>query len=165
MKAVVVYESLWGNTAAVAWAIAEGLGPDTVVLSTAEATPEALAEVDLLVVGAPVHGFTVPTAQSLENIKANAAKAPTPPDLSQPAMRSWLESLSPGKGRAAAFDTRVRGPFGSGAGRIEKALAAAGYRPLAKARGFIVQGRYGPLREGELERAQAWGAELARLMR
>ena len=28
MKAIVVYESLWGNTAAIARAIAEGIGPE-----------------------------------------------------------------------------------------------------------------------------------------
>ena len=38
MKAVVVYESLWGNTAAVARAIAAGIGPDARALSTSEAT-------------------------------------------------------------------------------------------------------------------------------
>jgi flavodoxin len=34
MKAIVVYESYWGNTAAVARAIAEGLGPDARAIST-----------------------------------------------------------------------------------------------------------------------------------
>ena len=43
MKAVVVYESLWGNTAAIARAIAAGLGPEAKALSTAEATPDILA--------------------------------------------------------------------------------------------------------------------------
>ena len=38
MKAIVVYESHWGNTAAVARAIAEGIGPEARALSTAEAT-------------------------------------------------------------------------------------------------------------------------------
>ena len=42
MKAIVVYESHWGNTAAVARAIAEGIGPDAHVLSTDEATAAAI---------------------------------------------------------------------------------------------------------------------------
>lgn len=49
MNAVVVYESLWGNTAAVAKAIAEGLGPDVPALATDEATEGALRGVDLIV--------------------------------------------------------------------------------------------------------------------
>lgn len=35
MKAVVVYESLWGNTARIARATAEGIGPEARALSTA----------------------------------------------------------------------------------------------------------------------------------
>jgi hypothetical protein len=44
-------------------------------------------------------------------------------------------------------------------------LEALGYRPVAKAQRFVVKGKYGPLRDGELERAKAWGAELARAMK
>ena len=55
MKAIVVYESLWGNTAAIARAIAEGIGPEARALSTAEATGPAIADVDLLVAGSPFH--------------------------------------------------------------------------------------------------------------
>ncbi|HEY5119653.1 MAG TPA: hypothetical protein VII90_09365, partial [Anaerolineales bacterium] len=68
MKAIVVYESLWGNTAAVARAIAEGLGSGAKALSTAEASAAALAGADLIVAGAPVLGFRVPSAQMLQMI-------------------------------------------------------------------------------------------------
>lgn len=47
--------------------------------------------------------------------------------------------------------------------RHPQGLEKAGYRGIAKSRGFIVTGEYGPLREGELERAREWGAELARI--
>jgi flavodoxin len=56
MKAIIVYESLWGNTAAVAHAIAGGIGPSARAMSTAEATPEVIAGADLLIAGAPVNG-------------------------------------------------------------------------------------------------------------
>ncbi len=75
MKAVVVYESHWGNTAAVARAIAEGLGPESQALSTAQATPDALAGIDLLVAGAPVIAFGLPTEKTLEGIRTNPGKA------------------------------------------------------------------------------------------
>jgi hypothetical protein len=164
MKALVVYESLWGNTAAVARAIAQGIGSDTQVLSTAEATGAAMAEVDLLVAGAPVLGFNLPTEKMRESIRTNPGKAPAPADLSCPSMRSWLETLTAGHGHAAAFDTRVRGPFGKAAPTILEGLERAGYRSVAKPLGFIVSGKYGPLRAGELERARLWGAELAGLV-
>ena len=161
MKAVVVYESFWGNTAAVARAIAAGLGEGTPALPTGEATPEAIAGADLIVAGSPVIGFRMPTEKMRESIRVKPG-APAAPDLSQPSMASWLESLAAGGGAGAAFDTRVRGPFGSAAPAILKGLEAAGYRGIAKPRGFTVAGSYGPLREGELDRAREWGAELAR---
>jgi hypothetical protein len=164
MKAVVVYESLWGNTAAVAAAVAEGIGLGTRALSTAEATGAALAGVDLIVAGAPVLGFKLPSEKIRESIRANPGKAPLPPDLSHPPMCAWLEELPAGHGRAAAFDTRVRGPWGSAAPAIAKSLTNAGYAVLGKPQSFVVAGKFGPLREGELEKARLWGAELARSM-
>jgi hypothetical protein len=55
----------------------------------------------------------------------------------------------------------VRGPFGSATPAIAEALEQAGYASVAKPVGFVVAGRLGPLRDGEVERARAWGAELA----
>ena len=166
MKAVVVYESLWGNTAAVARAIAEGIGPEARALSTAEATGEAMTGVDLIVAGAPVLGFKLPTEQMREGARTNpgGGKPPSPADLSHPSMRSWLDGLPAGQGRSAAFDTQVRGPFGKAAPTIAAALEKAGYRRLARPVGFTVAGRFGPLRDGELERARRWGSELAAAM-
>ncbi len=163
MKAVVVYESLWGNTAAVARAVAAGIGGDTRALSTAEATAEAVAGAELIVAGAPVFAFRLSNDRSREDIRRNPPKGPAP-DLSHPSMRSWLDALPGGKGHSAAFDTQVRGPFGKGAPTIAEALEAKGYARLADPAGFVVKGKTGPLRDGELERARAWGAELARLM-
>jgi len=161
MNAVVVYESLWGNTARIAGAIAEGIGPEARALSTAAATAATIAGADLIVAGAPVLGFKLPSEKMRESIRANPGKASAPPDLSHPAMRTWLDALPAGQGASAAFDTQVRGPFGSAAPAIAEALERAGYRSLAKPTGFIVAGKFGPLREGEVQRAREWGAELA----
>ena len=162
MKAVVVYESLWGNTAAIARAIADGIGPEAQALSTSQASGEAIAGADLIIAGAPLFGFRLPTEQARENIRKNPGKGPAP-DLSQPSMRSWLAALPKGNGRAAAFETRFRWSPGGATGAIVTQLERAGYRRTARDQRFIVKGKYGPLRDGELERAKAWGAELARL--
>ena len=165
MKAVVVYESLWGNTAAVAHAIAEGLGSEAQALSTAEATGEALTGVDLIVAGSPVLGFKLPTEQMRRGAGSNpGGRPPRPADLSHPSMRSWLDGLPAGHGRSAAFDTQVRGPFGKAAPTIAEALEKAGYARLADPAGFVVKGKFGPMRKGELERARRWGGELAASM-
>jgi len=161
MHAVVVYESHWGNTEAVARAVAEGLGPSARALDTDEATPEALAEVDLIVAGAPVMAFSLPR----ENMKGQIAgdqKAPTPPDVSHPLMRAWLDALPAGTGAGAAFETRIWWTPRGATGAIESKLKKAGYPTMAKAERFIVDGAYGPLKDGELDRARAWGASLAK---
>ena len=166
MKAIVVYESLWGNTAAIARAIAEGIGPEARALSPAEATAAVTADAVLIVAGAPVMAFRLPSDQvrkSLANTKDK--KAPKPPDLSHPSMRSWLAALPKGKGRAAAFDTRFKWSPGGSASAIMRGLERVGYSKVTKPQKFLVKGTYGPLKEGEVERARAWGGELAKLMK
>ncbi|MCX6025122.1 MAG: flavodoxin [Chloroflexi bacterium] len=162
MKALVVYESLWGNTAAIARAIAEGIGPGARALSTAEASGAVVADADLLVAGSPVLAFSLPTDKMRESVRTGPGKAPSPPDLSHPSMRSWLGALPKGHAVAAAFETRIWWSPGGATGAILAGLANAGYRTIAKAQRFIVSGTYGPLREGEVERARRWGAELAK---
>lgn len=164
MNAIVVYESHWGNTAAVARAIAEGIGPDARVLATDEAIGDVLAGVDLIVAGSPLLGFSLPTESMLKNIASTADKDPTPPDVSHPSMRSWLQGLPRGNGRAAAFETRIWWSPGSAAKAILKRLAALGYHPIDKGERFIVEGKYGPLRAGEIERAREWGKALAQIV-
>lgn len=160
MKAVVIYESAWGNTAAIARAIAEGIGDGAVALRPKEATPERLAGVDLIVGGAPLLGFSLPTEQMRESLR-NQPSGP-PADLSGGSMRAWLAALPAGTGRGAGFETRIWWSPGSAAKAIAKGLEAAGYATDGAVEKFIVTDRFGPLKDGELERAKAWGAKLAR---
>ncbi|HEX2470013.1 MAG TPA: hypothetical protein VHK05_05440 [Candidatus Limnocylindrales bacterium] len=159
MHAVVVYESFWGNTAAVARAIADGMGPDAAAMTTDDATPEVISAADLLVVGGPVVGFRLATAAVRDGL-ARETGAPAPADTTHRSMRSWLEVLPPGNAAVAAFETRFRWSPGGAIGTITQEMERAGYRPIAKQK-FLVTGKYGPLKSGELERARQWGAELA----
>jgi len=158
MKAVVVYESLWGNTGAIARAIAEGIGPEAEARSTADVAPEAAAEADLLVAGAPLQAFSLPTARIRNSITADSGPSP---DLSAPTLRSWLERLPAGRGGYAAFDTKLRWSPGSAANVIDEELTRAGFKTLARPQHFVVAGKFGPLKDGEIERARTWGRELA----
>ncbi|GAA5519768.1 hypothetical protein Lsed01_02225 [Demequina sediminis] len=168
MRAVVVYESLWGNTAAVATAIAAGLGDDAVALSTSEATLAVVQSAQVLVAGAPVHGMSLPTEASRESARSKPTTGHQPaPDLSHVPMRAWLETLPAGPRLGAAFDTRVRGPLGRGAARaIARSLEAHGLTLLDGPRGFTVHLRAtseepaGLLLPGELDAAHQWGQEL-----
>jgi len=174
MRAIVVYESYWGNTASVAQAIAEGLGPDARALSTAEATAEALAGVGLIVAGSPIIAFSLPSEKTRNDMAAKPdKKAPSPPDLSHPSMRTWLVALplagASGQGvaavRAASFETGFKLSPGGAAGKILKMLGEKGYQSVAKKQRFFVKASYGPMKEGELDRAKAWGAELAKAIK
>ena len=163
MNAVVVYESHWGNTAAIAQAIADGIGPGTRALNTDEATPEVVAGADLIVAGSPVIAFALPREGTLHQI-ARDEKAPTAPDVDHPLLRTWLDNLPSGFGFGAAFETRIWWSLRGATGTIESKLKEAGYQRLLPGERFIVSGGYGPLREGELERARRWGSALAEAM-
>lgn len=166
MRAIVVYESLYGNTAEVARAVAAGIGSGTEALSTAEASPEAVAGADLLVAGAPAHMHGLPSDKTRATAVERGDQGAAPvPDLSHPTMRSWLDDLPERKAAAAAFDTRADGWWGGGAAqKIGKALKKKRYRLVDEVQGFIVDDDGGPfLRDGEIERARAWGERLAGL--
>jgi hypothetical protein len=166
MKALVVYESLWGNTATIAHAVAEGLGEGARAVPTELATPDVVAEADLIVAGAPVLGFRLATDEMRANLVVSEDGGPTPPDLDHPSLRHWLRSLPAGHGRpAAAFETRIWWSPRGATGDIERGLRDAGYQPVGDGQKFIVRNKYGPLRAGEVERARAWGATLAATLR
>jgi hypothetical protein len=156
MKAFVVFESLWGNTAAIARAVGDGIGPDARCLTT-----EVIADADLIVAGGPVLGFRLGGEQIRAAIARDEVNAPKPPDLSHPSLRSWLDGLPHGSGKSAAFETRIWWSPRGATGDIESRLERAGYHPITKAQKFVVTDKYGPLRQGELERAHRWGEELA----
>lgn len=163
MHAIVVYESMYGNTRAVAEAIAEGLG-DATVVSAAELPADA-AQTDLLVVGGPTHAHAMATARS-RRAAVEAARG-TPADASAtsgPALRDWLAELArDGHACAAAFDTRIDKPewlTGAASHGIAKRLRRHGYE-IIDTSSFVVDANEGPLVDGELERARRWGAELA----
>lgn len=165
MKAIVVYQTRWGNTAAIARAIADGLGPEAQVLSTAEATESAFHGAELVVAGSPVFGFRLSSDEAGRSIPSPDRGVPAA-DLSQPSLMSWLTTLPNGllpggHGDFAAFETGLRWSPGGVTGAISKELERAGYQSLGKGRKFIVKGRSGPLRDGELVLARRWGEELA----
>lgn len=165
MRAVVVHESLFGNTRRVAEAVATALQAayEVTLLRTVDVRPEHLAGTDLLVLGAPTHGHGLPKRGTREQTRRQGVAAEL---IEGRGMRDILEMLPAGSGAlAAAFDTRLRWPVwlsGQASRTIARALVARGYRLVAERQSFVVAGTEGPLRVGELRRAGAWGAELVR---
>jgi hypothetical protein len=164
MRALVVYESMFGNTQAVAEAVGAGLATsmtaDVVEVGTAPGTlPDDIA---LLVVGAPTHAFSL----SRESTRRDAGSRTGQPLVSTGiGVRDWLTELgrAPSGVVAAAFDTKVNKPWlpGSAARTAQKLLRRSRFRIAADAENFLVADMAGPLVDGELDRARRWGERLA----
>ncbi|QRP50217.1 flavodoxin domain-containing protein [Amycolatopsis sp. FDAARGOS 1241] len=163
MHALIVYESLFGDTEEIARAVAEGLGSAT--LRSVDDAPRDLAGYDLLVVGAPthVHGLSRPSTR-----KAAAEQARGNPQH-EIGLREWLGGfrvLPPGT-TTAAFDTRLAKPrwlTGSAARAASKVLRSVGHPTVVPPMSFFVEVVNGDTRlvDGESARARVWGATLAR---
>ncbi len=172
MDNVVIYESLWGNTAAVADAIASGLGSNAVALTTDQATPTVIANAQLIVVGSPVHAMNLPTEGSRASASTKVYGKPgLHADVSHTSIREWLETVPSGDRRCAAFETGIRGPLGHGAAKaILKQLSAAGLTPISDPHTFtvaLVTRSSEPaalLLPGQEEKARRWGEQLAAFM-
>jgi Flavodoxin len=158
MRALVVYESMFGNTQVIAKAIAEGLsGRMRVEALEVGVAPTTIDEdVVLLVVGAPTHAFGMSRPQTRQDAARQATARLVSRGLG---LREWLTSLqAPAGVGAATFDTRISKPRlpGSAARAAEKRLRRLGFRMVAPAESFYVEGTLGPLLEREQERARQW---------
>ena len=158
--ALVVYESMFGNTRGVARAIATGLAGsmDVTSVEVSEA-PAAIGEgIDLLVVGGPTHAFGL----SRPTTRDSAAQRRAKPLVSiGEGLREWIGDLErPDRSiDAAAFDTKVSHPPlpGSAAHAALRRLRRLGFIEVGPATTFYVAGTEGPLVDGELARAREWG--------
>jgi Flavodoxin len=176
MNIVILHESMFGNTRQIAEAIAQGAleaapGADVACLAVTESDPDRVQAAELLVVGGPTHirgmssAMTRKMGLSAEEKKPAEEQHETEPGAAGPGVRDWFDDLpEAAKGTmAAAFDTRAEAKFAGGAAHgIARRLRRHGYTLVGEPEGFIIEDIEGPLRTGELERAQAWGAELVR---
>ena len=168
MRALVVYESMYGNTRAVAGNIADGLRSDyeVTVVPAAEATWDLVVDADLLVAGAPTHMHGLSTRSTRRMAAQAAAKDGSElrldPDAGAPGMRDWLRDLGHRNGLAAAFDTRLSGVpafTGRASRRIARLLRRRDRRLIAAPESFLVSSQ-STLLDGEAERARRWGMTL-----
>jgi flavodoxin len=154
MKTLIIYDSVYGNTEKIAEAIAEALRPqnEVKIMRVAEAHLTDIEEAKLLIVGSPTHG-----------------------GRATPAMQDFLKTITNGTLRntkVAAFDTRFDENKASlflrllvriikfAAPKIVNQMKIKGVEAALDSEGFIVEGKEGPLKAGELERAGAWAKSL-----
>jgi flavodoxin len=145
MKALVIYDSQYGNTEKIAKAIGGGIGGEVKVVRFGEVKAAELGSYDLLIVGSPTQGgrYTMSMKDFLDVIPSDALK----------------------NVRVASFDTRLKTKlvkiFGYAATRIADTLTIKGGNLVAPAEGFLVKSAKGPILGGELERAAAWAKAIA----
>lgn len=168
MRALVVYESSFGNTGQVAQAVCEGMRrrlPDVALRDVASAPRRLPPELELLVVGAPTQAFGMSRPRTREDAQRQAGVELPSPGIG---VREWLRELEPPERpvHAATFDTRIHTPHvpGSAAVGAWRMLRRDGFHVSAEAESFWVLGIRGPLREGEIERARSWGTSLVSLL-
>src|SRR4030042_217800 len=146
MKALIVYDSVHGNTEKIAKSIGGASAGEVRVVRASEVNSAELQTIDLLIVGSPTQGGR-PTKAIQDFLDK----------ISGPAMKGI---------KVAAFDTRfstrVVAIFGYAAGRIAGGLKRKGGTLDAPPEGFFVKGTEGPLKEGELERAAVWAKQIVK---
>lgn len=167
MKAIVLYESMYGNTRHIAEAIGRGLeGCGEVVVSNVNQVDQVrLAEADLVIIGGPthVHGMSWPASRDnarADKVAARALESSTAGD----GVREWLKALQPAGQLFCSFDTRVEMPrwiTGSASSSIQHVLAHKGVTEVAAPASFLVTDN-NELKAGECERARAWGLSTGR---
>jgi hypothetical protein len=165
--ALIVYESLFGNTEQLAESIYDGLRLSMrVAMVRADRAPVILpTDLDLLVVGAPTHAFGLSRPSTRVTASAQAPVV-MPVEVG---VREWLGRLRYRRGRtvAATFDTKVVSSHlpGSAARATAKVLHRRGYRLVVDPAHFFLENAVGPPVAGETERSIAWAEELAARMR
>ncbi|MBT0768733.1 flavodoxin family protein [Kineosporia sp. J2-2] len=158
MNVLIVTESCFGNTRRFADAVVGGLtsrGAVVTVTAASDATPEMMNGVDLLLVGAPTHNRGLPGPASRRTAAAQGAR----PDVT--GVAEWLDGMDEWRGRAAAFCSVSGTGFinGSAARKIVKKLQRYTI-DVVGTENFLVGAAEGPPADGELERAEKWGASL-----
>jgi hypothetical protein len=168
MTALVVHESHWGNTRQVAQAIADGLVDSDCrsvhVVDVAEAPSPLPDGVDLVVLGGPTHAFSMSRPATRRDAHDRGAE----PGHEGRGIREWLATLPTGDPSCAVatFDTRaeqVRRLPGSAARAAGRFVSHHRLGTMVATESFYVADSPGPLVDGELERARAWGRALASL--
>jgi flavodoxin len=152
---VLVYDSLFGNTATIARKLAEtarSIGHELIEMKVTAIDNHLLKSATYLIIGAPTQSFNAskPMLEFLENLDPEAIK----------------------NKKTIVFDTRIaletidskflrwlvnRGGYATAP--MSKKLKKKGAIILS-AEGFMVTDREGPLAEGEIERAGEWLREV-----
>ncbi|MBN1619059.1 flavodoxin domain-containing protein [Candidatus Dojkabacteria bacterium] len=159
MKALVIYDSYFGNTEQISKKIHETISQkknwecDIAKISSTSSSLLENTSLDLLIVGSPTRAFSPSdnTKHFLKHLR-----------------KGQLDHI-----KIAAFDTRADleqvnskilnfmvGILGYAAKPINNKLVKAGAQSIIAPEGFTVKASEGPLSNGELERAEKWTLQI-----
>jgi anaerobic nitric oxide reductase flavorubredoxin len=145
-KAIVIYESMFGNTKRAAETIIEGMkeaGVEAAMNTPKELDEKELAGFDAIVVGSPTHmgGATRGIRRFIDR----------------------LGKLKPEGKMVAFFDCHASPEPGKAIGKMEKQLAekAPGLKLATPGLSLRVEGMRGPISEGELPKCREFGIIIA----
>lgn len=170
-RALVVFESMFGNTERIARAVAETLELHGYAVTTYDvadaATPSGAIDTELVVVGAPTHAFSL----SRPSTRADAVRQGADASKGRAGLREWLEAAAPASGRTIptlAFDTRAEKvrhlPMAAGP-RALRLAKHRGFDTPVRAAAFLVSDTAGPLLASEVDRARSWISSALSLVR
>jgi len=171
MRALVIYESMFGNTHEIATCIAKGLtvaGVDVDVQPVGAVTADDVRGTSLLVVGGPthVHGMARASTRQAAAEQAHERSLTLDDDPRASGLREWFDALPAMPPlAAAAFDTRADGArvlTGQASHGIANRLRRHGFALVSPPESFLVD-KTPALVPGEEARAEAWGSHLAEL--
>ncbi len=145
-RAVVVYDTKYGNTRQVGEKIVEGLrqagGLDIAILDAEETAPNDVADYDLILLGAPNH-------------------------IGRPSrvMRKFIDAIGELdlKGKLiAVFDTYMGGDFQKAMRRMQEQVSEKipGVKLLSPGLSIRVEGMRGPISDGEIPKCVEFGARV-----
>lgn len=141
MKALVVYDSNYGNTKLVAEEVAENLGNHVRTIAIRDFELSDMLGVELFVLGSPINGWraTEKTMDALKKFKDHD-----------------FDGI-----KFTTFDTRIKMFIhGDAKDKLANVIADMGGQLISEPMEFYVNGREGPLLEGELKNAADWAQQI-----
>ncbi|MBN1121481.1 MAG: flavodoxin family protein [Anaerolineae bacterium] len=156
MKALVLYDSFFGNTEKIAQAIGRAIGSGEVIhVSTVK--PEHLTGLDLLIVGSPTRSFNASPAitNMLKEIPINGLKG-----IKAAVFDTRFPDSVIAETKSLAFFVKLWGRAAFADKHIEDLLKKKSGELAVPSMGFYVTGTEGPLMDGEVKRAEQWGVEI-----
>lgn len=155
MKALIIFDSYFGNTEKIARAIGSVFKSphEYSIVKVTDFKPEHLNGVELLIVGSPTRGFRYSenTGVFLKNL---------PPHSLTGIKAAVFDTRTAMQEVKSAFVRFLARSFGYAAEPMMKALVQKGATVSARPEGYYVKASEGPLKDGEFDRAVDWARGL-----